>query len=132
MMAEYNAERLASREHVDPIRQRAFGYPMRPWRTQEELDVWELLHELARRNASADAQHAEIERLRGLLETSLRYFNHVKNWSTHGPADIGASALAESIDAAFADDACPCRSGGIGDDGLAKQPCDECDAEDTP
>ncbi len=27
---------------------------------------------------------------------------------------------------------CPCRSGGIGDDGLAKQPCDKCDRAAKP
>ena len=77
----------------------------------------------------SDAQHADNVRLRGVLKEAKAF---IPPAATDGRFPRNArNIMREWIDTVLADDACPCGSGGMGDDGLAKQPCDKCDAEPT-
>ncbi len=79
---------------------------------------------------------ADNTRLRGLLEQDefdrpyalLLRIASGELISVDKDVAVRLRMWADAIDAALAGEECPCRSGGTGDDGLAKQPCDECDA----
>ena len=42
-------------------------------------------------------QRARLEEILEPMQTAIRYLDHVKCWSTHGPADINAEVLAEKL-----------------------------------
>ena len=43
----------------------------------------------------------EVETMKKLIKLAIKYFRHVQNWSTHGPASICSEELADNLEKAY-------------------------------